>query len=67
MTSSLIDTVILLPVHYALNNDMVGFCNTLCPKTVIEIWCSKSYTDDVLLLFKSLMLKTYLFEFSMRL
>ena len=36
MTSSLIDTVVLLLAHYALNNDVIGFCNTLHPKTVIE-------------------------------
>ena len=48
MTSSLLDTVVLLPICYALNNDTVEFCNTLRPKTVVEIQCSKSYADNVL-------------------
>jgi len=61
MTSSLIDTVILLPVCPALSNDIVGFHNTLCPETVIEIQCFKSFTDNVLV-YKSLMLKTYSFK-----
>jgi len=37
MSSSLIDTVVLLSVRYALNNDTVGFRNILHPETVIEI------------------------------